>query len=59
MTIPYPMQEIRLPLHRKLRNVFETAEGSLVTTDRTTEMVIFRLSQRGLSDDVVYYDEEV
>jgi hypothetical protein len=59
MTIPYAMKEIRLPLHRKLRNYFEVNEGTYVTTDRTVDMVIFKLTQGGLSDDVVYYDEEI
>lgn len=59
MTVPYAMQEIRLPLHRKLRNVFELSEGTYITTDRTTEIVVFKLSQRGLNDNTFYYDEEV
>lgn len=59
MTIPHPMAEIRLPLHRKLRNYWEVNEGAWITTDRTTEMVIFRLTGQGLNEGVVYYDEEV
>lgn len=59
MTIPYPMQEIRLPLYRKHIDVWEFSEGAYITKDRTKDMVIFRLSGRGLSDDVAYYDEEV
>lgn len=58
MTIPYPMQEIRLPLYRKHVDVWEHSEGAYITKDRTKEMIIFRLSGRGLSDDVAYYDEE-
>jgi hypothetical protein len=59
MTIPYPMQEIRLPLHRKLRNYYEVNEGAYISTDRTTEMVIFKLTQRGLNKNTFYYDEEI
>lgn len=57
MTIPSAMYEIRLPLYRKKINIWEHSEGTYITKDRTKEMVIFRLSGRGLSDDVVYYDE--
>lgn len=59
MTIPYPMREIRLPLYRKLINIWEVNEGAYVSTDRTKEMVIFELTGRGLSDDVAYYDEVI
>lgn len=59
MTIPYPMPQIRLPLHRKLRNVFEVYEGSYVSTERTVDVVVFELVQRGLNKDTLYYDEVV
>ena len=60
MTIPYPMAQIRLPLHRKLVNFWEIPDGSMaVTKDRVTEMVIFERTHRGLNDNTVYYDEVV
>lgn len=59
MTIPYAMREIRLPLHRKLRNIWDFKEGSAISRDRVTEVVVFELTQRGLNDDTYYYDEVV
>lgn len=58
MTLPCALQEIRLPLYRKHTDVFEHSDGAYIVKDRSKEMVIFRLTGRGLSDDVAYYDEE-